>query len=407
MNTYNLINVKNFIKKLFIYDEDKYILKKYLEVDDNLPNIVLLINNFMDINVLTELNQNIIQIKSYFGNNNDDELFFIKPLLKNLSGYYDVREEIKKFVHLFLIDKPKVYKWMVDANLNNKFLEEFSEIVNKNEEYDKLPGIANAKKTIIPFNKIDSKCKYKEVEKLKHNNFTNEKIKKINPKYNDGNNTYVKSTKNNNKKPNNSSFILRNYSRFQNNSVKNYLFNDGNNKFDNSIHCYIGSNYMINNSKIKSQLRNSASYKIQNRIMRNLKENIFSINKKENTNKNSKLNIIINNDNNSSSSLQKTIDDYKGEKTNLFNNININKFISIKENPAFIINLDFVQKYNKIERSRSAGKMMNYDRFKCPKSNQKRKKPIFGNYNTNTMFDKRHLEIGSPKFKKKYVFNFK
>ena len=408
LNTFNLINVKNFIKNLFIYEEDKLILKNFLKINENLPNIVLLLNNFPYINSLNELNQNIIQIKSYFGSNNDNALYFIKPLLKNLSGYYDVREEIKKFVHCHIIDEENAYKWMVERYLNKKFLDEIREIINKNQGCNHLVVIKNAKKIIMPINKNRTKVKTKEIEKLNSINLMDNKIKKINYKYND-NKTYNQTIKSKDTKTNDFSFINRNYSRYQNNSVNSYFNDPTRNKDDFSMPSYIANNYIINNNKIKTHLRNSASYKNQNRIIKKRHEGLLPIYKKEDLTKNSKLNIIINNSNNSASSLQRTMNEYSDVgKTNLFNNININKFISIKENPAFIINLDFIQKNSKFERSRSTGRLMERNSFKSfLQSSKKRNNPIFNNLHGDLYCKRVSEKYASPKYKRKYVFNFK
>ena len=57
---------------------------------------------------------NGIPIKSWFDDYNDIELLKLVPILKNLSGFYDVRTEIPKFVFSNTFIWMKGINWLKD-----------------------------------------------------------------------------------------------------------------------------------------------------------------------------------------------------------------------------------------------------------------------------------------------------
>ena len=120
------------------YEEDfdkpnnkyKYI-KDLKKINKELRNIVFIDNNVISFKLQEK---NGIPIKSWFDDYEDIELYKLIPILKNLSGFYDVREEISKFVKNKTFIWSKSIKWLVENCLNSSYLNEINSILFKEQQ---------------------------------------------------------------------------------------------------------------------------------------------------------------------------------------------------------------------------------------------------------------------------------
>ena len=89
-------------------------------VDDNASSFIL-------------QNENGIPIKSWRGDQKDIELLKLIPILKNLSGFYDVRTEIKQFV----INKTFIWfqgiKWLCNNCLSYSYIREMIKVMKMDQ----------------------------------------------------------------------------------------------------------------------------------------------------------------------------------------------------------------------------------------------------------------------------------
>lgn len=128
----NLLDDKNIIdKKLFrencTFKEGVYI-KDLTQMGKDLRNVVLIDNNVVSF---AFQNENGIPIKSWFDDYNDIELFKLVPILKNLSGFYDVRTEIKKFVSNNTFIWMKGINWLKENLLNINFYNDLVKVMER------------------------------------------------------------------------------------------------------------------------------------------------------------------------------------------------------------------------------------------------------------------------------------
>ena len=178
------------------YEEDfdkpnnkyKYI-KDLKKINKELRNIVFIDNNTISFKLQEK---NGIPIKSWFDDYEDLELYKLIPILKNLSGFYDVRFEISKFVQNKTFIWSKSINWLIENCLNSSYLNEINTILSKeqkrpefqignfnniNMNINKPKIVNNINNILINLNEDDNKFKNKYIKK--HSFY-----KKVNTEYN-------------------------------------------------------------------------------------------------------------------------------------------------------------------------------------------------------------------------------
>ena len=114
-----------FFRKNCTEQEGVYI-KDLSKLEKDLRNVVLLDNNIYSYAFQRE---NGIPIRSWYGDYNDIELYKLIPLLKNLSGFYDVRTEIPKFVMNNTFIWMKGINWLKEHLLNTTYYVEVENVM--------------------------------------------------------------------------------------------------------------------------------------------------------------------------------------------------------------------------------------------------------------------------------------
>ena len=240
------------------YEEDfdkpnnkyKYI-KDLKKINKELRNIVFIDNNTISFKLQEK---NGIPIKSWYGDYEDLELYKLIPILKNLSGFYDVRVEISKFVQNKTFIWSKSINWLIENCLNSSYLNEINSVLLKEQKkpefhfcnyYDmniNRPRVINNINNILinlneDNNNFENDAKYiKKIKKkksllkkintemdFKANNYKNIKVYKNNSDINNENKFLFID----NKSPNNKNAII-NKNRFSNSNcsqkIKKNLF---------------------------------------------------------------------------------------------------------------------------------------------------------------------------------------
>ena len=125
------------------YEEDfdkpnnKYnYVKDLKKINKDLRNIVFVDNNTISFKLQEK---NGIPIKSWYDDNEDLELYKLIPILKNLSGFYDVRVEISKFVQNKTFIWSKSINWLVENCLNSSYLNEINSVLLKEQKKTENP----------------------------------------------------------------------------------------------------------------------------------------------------------------------------------------------------------------------------------------------------------------------------
>jgi len=126
---------KKFFREdcLFLNNSETFSYIKDLEkIDKNYNDIIIIDDNVSSFALQKE---NGIPIKSWRGDIEDIELLKLIPILKNLSGFYDVRTEIKQFV----INRTFIWfqgiKWLLNNCLNYTYMKEIIEVM----KIDQIP----------------------------------------------------------------------------------------------------------------------------------------------------------------------------------------------------------------------------------------------------------------------------
>ena len=149
-NVIKNIDKKNIIKKCYCRDDciiyventeenldfnkqnNKYnYVKDLKKINKDLRNIVFIDNNIMSFKLQEK---NGIPIKSWYDDNDDIELYKLIPILKNLSGFYDVRIEIEKFVQNKTFIWSKSINWLKENCLNSAYLNEVNLVLKKEQQ---------------------------------------------------------------------------------------------------------------------------------------------------------------------------------------------------------------------------------------------------------------------------------
>ena len=130
----DIIDTKKMITKKFFREDCLYLnnsqafsyIKDLEKIDKNYNDIIIIDDNVSSFVLQKE---NGIPIKSWRGDKEDIELLKLIPILKNLSGFYDVRTEIKQFV----INKTFIWfqgiKWLLNNCLSYTYMKEIIEVM--------------------------------------------------------------------------------------------------------------------------------------------------------------------------------------------------------------------------------------------------------------------------------------
>ena len=136
----DIIDTKKVIKKRFFRNDCIHLnnsetfsyIKDLEKLEKNYNDIVIIDDNVSSFILQKE---NGIPIKSWRGDKKDIELLKLIPILKNLSGFYDVRTEIKQFV----INKTFIWiqgiNWLFNNCLSYSYINEIIKIM----EFDQIP----------------------------------------------------------------------------------------------------------------------------------------------------------------------------------------------------------------------------------------------------------------------------
>jgi len=136
----DIIDTKKVIKKRFFRNDCIYLnnsetfsyIKDLEKLEKNYNDIVIIDDNVSSFILQKE---NGIPIKSWRGDKKDIELLKLIPILKNLSGFYDVRTEIKQFV----INKTFIWiqgiNWLFKNCLSYSYINEIIKIM----EFEQIP----------------------------------------------------------------------------------------------------------------------------------------------------------------------------------------------------------------------------------------------------------------------------
>lgn len=126
----NMLDENQIISHKFFRDnctvKEGLYIKDLSQIGRDLKNVVLIDNNVVSF---TFQQENGIPIKSWFDDYNDIELLKLIPILKNLSGFYDVRTEIPKFVSSNTFIWMKGINWLKENLLNITFYNEVENVL--------------------------------------------------------------------------------------------------------------------------------------------------------------------------------------------------------------------------------------------------------------------------------------
>ena len=134
----DVIDPNNIISKKFFRDDCIYLdnsetfsyIKDLEKINKNYKDVIMVDDNASSF-ILQ--NENGIPIKSWRGDQKDIELLKLIPILKNLSGFYDVRTEIKQFV----INKTFIWfqgiKWLCNNCLSYSYIREMIKVMKMDQ----------------------------------------------------------------------------------------------------------------------------------------------------------------------------------------------------------------------------------------------------------------------------------
>ena len=273
-------------------------IKDLKKINKDLRNIVFIDNNAISFKLQEK---NGIPIKSWYDDYEDLELYKLIPILKNLSGFYDVRVEISKFVQNKTFIWSKSINWLVDNCLNSSYLNEINSVLlkeqkktdmhicNCNDNNNKPKVINNINNILINlsedinnlksnkkkiYTKNNSLLKKMNTElDFKTHNFKKLKIYKNNYDINNDNklididNNSNKKNKNdkNNKNINNNRYVNSNYKE----KVQKYLFKKKIVKPNNLVMNSLSHKYSIYFSKNNIKEKMSSTQKKQSLTKKN------------------------------------------------------------------------------------------------------------------------------------------
>ena len=136
----DIIDKNRIISKKFFRDDCIHLdnsetfpyIKDLEKINKNYNDIIIIDDNFSSF-ILQE--ENGIPIKPWRGDKNDIELLKLIPILKNLSGFYNVRTEIKKFVKNRTFIWFQGIKWLCNNCLSDSYIKEMIKIM----KIDQIP----------------------------------------------------------------------------------------------------------------------------------------------------------------------------------------------------------------------------------------------------------------------------
>ena len=159
-------------------------VKDLKKITKELKSIVFIDNNTISFKLQEK---NGIPIKSWFDDYEDLELYKLIPILKNLSGFYDVRVEISKFVQNKTFIWSKSINWLVENCLNSSYLNEIYSILIKEQKRSQFQicnddelNNSNKPKVINHINNILINLNEDSNDFNKKKNKKNQLLKKIN-----------------------------------------------------------------------------------------------------------------------------------------------------------------------------------------------------------------------------------
>ena len=273
-------------------------IKDLKKINKDLRNIVFIDNNAISFKLQEK---NGIPIKSWYDDYEDLELYKLIPILKNLSGFYDVRVEISKFVQNKTFIWSKSINWLVDNCLNSSYLNEINSVLlkeqkktdmhicNCNDNNNKPKVINNINNILINlsedinnlksnkkkiYTKNNSLLKKMNTElDFKTHNFKKLKIYKNNYDINndnklidiDNNSNKKNKNNNNNKNINNNRYVNSNYKE----KVQKYLFKKKIVKPNNLVMNSLSHKYSIYFSKNNIKEKMSSTQKKQSLTKKN------------------------------------------------------------------------------------------------------------------------------------------
>ena len=184
----DIIDTKRIIKKRFFRNDCIHLnnsetfsyIKDLEKLEKNYNDIVIIDDNVSSFILQKE---NGIPIKSWRGDKKDIELLKLIPILKNLSGFYDVRTEIKQFV----INKTFIWiqgiNWLFNNCLSYSYINEIIKIM----EFDQIP-IADKLLYYFTEGKFYNNINFNNNESYIDNNYNNMSVNQMSLKQkNNGN----------------------------------------------------------------------------------------------------------------------------------------------------------------------------------------------------------------------------
>jgi hypothetical protein len=259
-------------------------IKDLEKIDKNYNDIIIIDDNVSSFVLQKE---NGIPIKSWRGDKEDIELLKLIPILKNLSGFYDVRTEIKQFV----INRTFIWfqgiKWLLNNCLSYTYMMEIIEVM-------KIEQIPIADKLFHYF--IEDKI-INSINSNNNDSYIGKKYYKTNinslslKQYNNLQNFNINKKKESIKKRKRGKSA--NFNNVNDNKQSNNLkFNNNNNEIKQKSKSKI-NNYIFNRRKNRSkstfQNKNLESEKcITNKILESLKKKKLKIKNINNLQKNNK-----------------------------------------------------------------------------------------------------------------------
>ena len=276
---------KKFFRKdcLHLNNSETFSYIKDLEKIDKNYNDIIIIDDNVSSFVLQK--ENGIPIKSWRGDQEDIELLKLIPILKNLSGFYDVRTEIKQFV----INRTFIWfqgiKWLLNNCLSYTYMKEIIEVM----KIDQIP-IADKLFHYFTEDKVNNSINSNNNDSYIGKNFNKMNINSFSLKQNNLQNLNLNKKQKNSieKRKRGKSANFNNVN--DNKQINNLKFNINNNEIKRKSKSKINNhifNRRKNRSKSAFQNKDLESEKcITNKILENLKKKRLKIKNIKNLKKN-------------------------------------------------------------------------------------------------------------------------
>ena len=289
----DIIDTKKVITKKFFREDCLHLnnsenfsyIKDLEKIDKNYNDIIIIDDNVSSFILQKE---NGIPIKSWRGDKEDIELLKLIPILKHLSGFYDVRTEIKKFVINRTFIWSQGIRWLLNNCLNYTYMMEIFEVM----KIDQIP-IADKLFHYLIEDKVNNSINSNNNDSYIGKNYYKMNINNLSLKqYNNLQNYNInkKQKKSIEKRKRGKSANFNNVN--DNQQSNNIKFNNNNNEIKQKSKSKI-NNYIFNRRKNRSkstfQNKNLESEKcITNKILESLKKKKLKIKYINNLQKNNK-----------------------------------------------------------------------------------------------------------------------